>query len=59
LFLYLYFSTLSAEQRSNYWAINNFFEILKNILFSVAFIMKKHDQGSQRSYLTDYLDPDI
>jgi hypothetical protein len=41
-FLYIFFSTLSAEQRHTYWAINNFFEILKNILFSVSFIMKKH-----------------
>jgi hypothetical protein len=56
LFLYIYYSTLSAEQRSNYWLINNFFEILKNILLSIAFIMKKNDQ---RSYLTDNLDPDI
>lgn len=46
LFLYVYFSTLSAEQRSNYWAINNFFEILKNILFCVAFIMKKRADNS-------------
>jgi hypothetical protein len=43
LFLILFFSTLTAEQRHSYWAINNFFEILKNILFSVSFIMKKHD----------------
>jgi hypothetical protein len=56
LFLYIYYSTLSAEQRSNYWLINNFFEILKNILLSIAFIMKK---STQRSYLTDNLDPDI
>jgi len=42
LFLYLFFTTLSDEQRHSYWAINNFFEILKNILFSVSFIMKKH-----------------
>ena len=56
LFLYIYYSTLSAEQRSNYWLINNFFEILKNILFCIAFIMKKN---AQPSYLTDNLDPDI
>jgi hypothetical protein len=41
LFLYVYSTTLSTEQRHSYWAINNFFEILKNILFSVSFIMKK------------------
>jgi len=41
LFLYLFSTTLSREQRHMYWAINNFFEILKNILFSVSFIMIK------------------
>jgi hypothetical protein len=56
LFLYIYINTLPKEQRSNYWAINNFFEILKNILFCVAFIMKKN---TRPSYLTDNLDPDI
>lgn len=42
LFLYLFFTALTNEQRFSYWAINNFFEILKNILFSVSFIMKKY-----------------
>jgi hypothetical protein len=55
LFLYIYLSTLPEQQRSSYWQINNFFEILKNILFCVAFIMKKNVQPS---YLTDNLDPD-
>lgn len=56
LFLDVNYSTLSPQQRSNYWFINNFFEILKNILFCVAFIMK---EKPQQSYLTDGLDPDI
>jgi hypothetical protein len=56
LFLYIYISTLPEKQRASYWQINNFFEILKNILFSVAFIMKKN---TERSYLVDNLDPDI
>ena len=43
LFLYIFFSTLSSQQRLSYWIINNFFEILKNILFSVSFIMKKRN----------------
>jgi hypothetical protein len=55
LFLYIYINTLPEQQRSSYWQINNFFEILKNILFCVAFIMKK---TGQPSYLTDNLDPD-
>jgi len=46
LFLNIYYSNLSAEQRSNYWVINNFFDFLKNILFCIAFIMKKSDKPS-------------
>lgn len=45
LFLYIYYSSLSAEQRSTYWLINNFFEILKNILFCISFIMKKRSNN--------------
>lgn len=56
LFLYIYINTLPEKQRPNYWSINNFFEILKNILFCVAFIMKKN---TRQSYLPDNLDPDI
>jgi hypothetical protein len=56
LFLYIYISTLPEQERSKYWQINNFFEILKNILFCVSFIMKKK---AQPSFLTDNLDPDI
>jgi hypothetical protein len=52
-FLYIYFSTLSDQQRTSYWIINNFFEILKNILFSVSFIMKKSDKSG---YAMDRLD---
>jgi hypothetical protein len=53
LFLYIYFSTLSTEQLTSYWVINNIFEILKNILFSVSFIMKKSDKPP---YAMDELD---
>lgn len=53
LFLDLNYGTLSPEQRSNYWVINNFFEILKNILFCIAFIRKKR---SSPEYLTDGFD---
>lgn len=56
LFLYVYIYTLPKDQRSSYWSINDFFDILKNILFCVAFIMKKN---TRPSYLTDNLDPDI
>jgi len=56
LFLYIYIYTLPEQQRSSYWQINNFFEILKNILFCVSFIMKKK---ARQPYLTDNLDPNI
>jgi hypothetical protein len=45
LFLFIEAATLTAEQYNNYWPINNIFNILKNILFSVAFIMKKSDKA--------------
>jgi hypothetical protein len=56
LFLYIYINTLPKDQQSNYWSINNFFEILKNILFCIAFIMKKRDKSE---YSIDNLNPDI
>ena len=46
LFLYIYIYTLPERQRSNYWQINNFFEILKNILFCVSFIMRKPEKSA-------------
>jgi len=54
LFLYVYYSTLSPEEQSMYWSINNISEILKNILFSVAFIMKKRHTDP---YAVDSLEP--
>ena len=45
LFLYLYFKQLSEAQQQSYWQINNFFEIIKNILFCVSFIMKKRPKN--------------
>jgi hypothetical protein len=41
LFLFLYARTFTKSDYDKYWTINNFFEILKNILFSVSFIMYK------------------
>ena len=53
LFLYLFFTALTDEQRHSYWAINNFFEILKNILFSISFIMKKHHSRTDNMEYAD------
>lgn len=57
LFLFLFAGNFTKKEYHNYWSINNFFEILKNILFSVAFIMKKSNQRA--TPLIDNLDPDI
>jgi len=57
LFLFLFAGNLTKKEYHNYWSINNFFEILKNILFSVAFIMKKSSQRTTPPM--DSLDPEI
>lgn len=53
LFLFIYSGSISEEQRDNYWVINNFFEMLKNILFCISFIMKKHHNTP---YVVDNID---
>jgi hypothetical protein len=55
LFLFLYARNFTQSEHEKYWAINNFFEILKNILFSISFIMKKN---SKNPY-PENLNPDI
>lgn len=55
LFLFLYARNLTRAEFDKYWTINNFFEILKNILLSISFIMKK---SSKNAYPED-LEPDI
>lgn len=47
LFLFLYARSFTQSDYDKYWTINNFFEILKNILLSVSFIMRK---GSKDLY---------
>ena len=56
LFLFVITFSLSEEQRQSYWPINNFFEILKNILFCVSFIMKKR---YDHPYAVDNLESDM
>ena len=41
LFLFLYAATFTKKEHNNYWYINNIFDIIKNILFCIAFGMKK------------------
>ncbi len=40
LFLFLYAATFTKQEHNNYWYINNLFDIIKNILFCIAFTMK-------------------
>jgi hypothetical protein len=54
LFLFIYAGSLSEHQHSTYWMINNFFDLLKNILFCVSFIMKKRHNNP---YAVDGLEP--
>ena len=42
LFLFLYTSDLKDKQNSSLWIINVAFEIIKNIFFSIAFILAKN-----------------
>lgn len=44
LFLFLYAATFTAREHKSYWYINNIFDIIKNILFCIAFAMKKSDK---------------
>ena len=44
LFLFLYATTFTNQEYRSYWDINNFFDIIKNILFCIAFIMKNDNK---------------
>ncbi len=44
LFLFLYTSDLKDKQNSALWIINIAFEIIKNVCFSVAFIVARNNQ---------------
>jgi len=44
LFLFLYTSDLKDKQNSSLWIINDAFEIVKNIFFSIAFIVAKNNK---------------
>ena len=42
LFLFLYAGNFTKQQTQDYWYINYIFDIIKNIFFCIAFIMKKN-----------------
>jgi hypothetical protein len=59
LFLFLYSPYLTKQQRANYWYINNLFDIIKNILFCIAFTMKtsnKSENPIENNYEDSYED---
>jgi len=56
LFLFIYAATFTIQEHKNYWAINNFFEILKDILFCISFIMRK---DTRKTYPIEDLYTDI
>jgi hypothetical protein len=55
LFLFLYAATFTPKEHKSYWYINNIFDIIKNILFCIAFAMKKSDK-SKNPVLESYED---
>jgi len=55
LFLFLYAATFTNQEHKSYWIINNIFDILKNVLFCIAFSMKK-SKASKHSIESLYAD---
>ncbi len=47
LFLFIYAVTFTSQQHKSYWRINNIFDTIKNLLFTIAFAMKKNKQTEQ------------
>jgi NADH:ubiquinone oxidoreductase subunit 6 (subunit J) len=41
LFLFIFSSSFTKDEKNIYWNINYSLNILKNILFAIAFFMKK------------------
>lgn len=56
LFLFLYAATLTNQEHKNYWFINNMFNILKNVLFCIALLLKpKKKQATMENFYPDIL----
>ena len=56
LFLFLYTSDIQDKQKNSLWSINIVFEIVKNIFFSIAFIVARNNKQNtieQDSYDTN------
>ncbi len=50
LFLFLYAAELTKNAKAYYWSINFTFNIIKNLLFAMAFLMKP-DNTSNRTFM--------
>jgi hypothetical protein len=58
LFLFLFAATFTQKEHKSYWYINNIFDIIKNILFCIAFSMKKNNKPKipvEENYEDSYL----
>ena len=57
LFLFLYAATFTRQEHKSYWYINSIFDIIKNILFCIAFAMKKTEKhkNPMEEYEDNYL----
>jgi hypothetical protein len=56
LFLFIYATAMTNQEHKSYWNINNFFDELKNVLFSIGFIMNP-DKKNRHTFESPYLDP--
>ena len=56
LFLFISAATLTKQEHTNFWLINNIFNILKNILFSISFFIKTNNKKAHHSTETIYAD---
>jgi hypothetical protein len=45
-FLFLYGNTLDQAEKANFYAINSVFYVVENILFAVAFILRRKDSST-------------
>jgi hypothetical protein len=53
-FLFIYASDLPDQTRQQYWIINTFGNILKNLFFSISFLMYKRQSTSKLSMQNKY-----
>ena len=49
LFLFVYAAALTNQEHKNYWFINDFFNVLKNVFFCISLTMKKNIPISKSS----------